>query len=219
MIVQREYVRGEVVGYVAAKGFRDQVPLPQRWYILQVQPGRDGKVIKAFNQRDITGYSPVIVRSIDRASGAEARRPHLGRQVIKPMLPGLVFVPDFDAGHQAIGSVDYIDDWLQLGPRLATLSPADMQIIRQIEAAYNMRGRKVGIAQFVRITSGQFADFVGQVERLDSGGRLKVFIAALMSGASLIVDEAQVEPVSQPAGCATARRPKRKRDARAPDSR
>lgn len=190
---------------------RDVLPLPLAWYLLQVHPGRDAKVIKAFEQRDVSAYSPTIERVIDRRDGSEARRPHLGRKVIKPMLPGLIFVPDFDACNAAIETVDHIEGWLQLGPRLATLTTSEMRTVRAIADAFNMRGRKVAVSQMVRITSGRFADFVGEVERLDSGGRLKVFIAALMSGASVIVDEAQIEPVTQPKGCATARRPNQKR--------
>lgn len=218
MAASCEYQKGQYVGI----GWRPrlELPLPSSWYVLRVQPGRDGKVMKAFSDRDVSAYSPTIVRSIDRRSGADARRPHLGRKVVRPMLPGLIFIPDFDTGNAAIGTVDHLEGWLQIGdrdsfgdfvPRLATLSADDMQTLRSIADAFNSTSRKVTVSQMVRITSGRFADFVGKVERLDSGGRLKVFIAALMSGASVIVDEAQVEPVSQRSARATARRPKRKR--------
>lgn len=210
---QAQYVRGEIVGYVLGRGDRLELPLPQRWYIRQAQAGRDAKVMTAFRQRDVSAYSPQIIRVIDRRNGGEARRPHFGRVVIKPMLPGLIFIPDFDVGHHALDQINYLEGWLQLGPELASLSSADMLTVRRIEALLNVpRGqRKYAIGELVRVVEGPLADFVGKVERLDSGGRLKVFIAALMSGASVIVDEAQVEPVSQRSARATARRPKRKR--------
>lgn len=209
MAASCEYQKGQYVGI----GWRPrlELPLPSSWYVLRVQPGRDGKVMKAFSDRDVSAYSPTIVRSIDRRSGADARRPHLGRKVVRPMLPGLIFIPDFDTGNAAIGTVDHVEEWLQLGPRLAKLSNDEMQLLRAIAGDFNGTCRKIAVSQLVRITAGRFADFVGKVERLDSGGRLKVFIAALMSGASVIVDEAQVEPVSQRSARATARRPKRKR--------
>jgi transcription termination/antitermination protein NusG len=46
-----------------------------------------------------------------------------------------------------------------------------------------------------RIIEGPLAHFVGQIERLDSKGRLKVFIDAVMRGVSVDVNETQVEPV------------------------
>lgn len=213
MMAASEHEIGQIVGHVAARCSRIEVPLPVRWFILQAQAGRDAKVMKLLRQRDVCSYSPVITRVVDRRDGSDARKPHLGREIIKPMLPGLIFVADFDCTHEALTDerIDYVEGWLRLGSRFASLSIEEMKLLRDIEAKFNDRGRRFAIEQLVRIKSGRFAHFVGKVERLDSGGRLKVFIDALMSGASLIVDEAQVEPVSQREARATARRPKRKR--------
>lgn len=221
-----DYQVGQHVGFVDVDR-RLELPLPKMFFILRVTPGRDGKVIDALRLRDVSAWSPREVRTVDRRTGREARKPHLGRTIVKPMIPGLVFVPDFDA--ERVVKVAFVEDWLYerstivydaFGKevagghkRLATLSREGMRKLVEIEASLNLSGsaRKVALEQLVRITRGQFADFVGKVERLDSGGRLKVFIAALMGGASVTVDEAQVDPVSQRAACATARRPKRKR--------
>lgn len=51
--------------------------------------------MKALGMRGISAYSLTVVRKIDRFTGDEAFRPHLRRTVIKPFLPGLIFVPDF----------------------------------------------------------------------------------------------------------------------------
>ena len=210
MMAAEKYRIGDVVDHVPIVR-RLELPLPNKFFILRVTPGRDAKVMAALEQRDIAAWSPRLVRFRDRRTGNDARAPHLGRRIVKPMLPGLIFIPDFDA--HRVERMDYVEAWLQLGPRVAELSIEGMSKLVEIEAALNSQGRqrKVALKQLVAITSGQFADFVGKVERLDSGGRLKVFIEALMGGASVIVDEAQVEPVSQRAACATARRSKRKR--------
>lgn len=210
MVAEKSHRIGDVVGYVKIVR-RLEVPLPQKFFILRVTPGRDAKVIAALEHRDISAWSPRLVRFRDRRTGNDARAPHLGRRIVKALLPGLIFIPDFDA--HRVERMDYVEGWLQLGPRVAELSIEGMSKLVEIEAALNSQGkqRKIALEQLVRITTGRFADFVGKVERLDSGGRLKVFIEALMSGASVIVEEAQVEPVSQRDACATARRPKRKR--------
>jgi transcriptional antiterminator NusG len=189
-----DYRVGQHVGFVdVAK--RTELPLPNMFFILRVTPGRDAKVIQAFDRRDISAWSPQLVRIKDRRTGGEARRPHLGKRIVKPMLPGLIFIPDFDA--HRVERIDYVESWLQLGPRVATLSPADMKILREIEAKLNVPlGRSVG--DLVRVTKGPLAHFVGNIKRLDSGGRVTLFIESLMSGASVTLDEAQVEPASTP---------------------
>lgn len=226
----RTYRKGEAAGFVEIER-RLELPLPRLFFILQVIAGRESKVIEAYRRRDISAYSPRIVRFVDRRDGVEARAPHLGKTIVRPWLPGLVFIPDFDFGR--VVKLDYVEDWLRLDSsraRPAALSPEDMRKVVLLEAALNLplserdaalmklirsfggsTERKAALDQLVRIVSGKFAGLEGNVKRLDSGGRLKVFIAALMGGASVDVDEAQIEPVSQRAACATARRPKRKR--------
>lgn len=221
----RIYRKGDHVGFVDVAG-RPEVPLPNRWYILQVVPGRDAKVMEAFRRRDVCAYSPTIVRTYGRRSGEEARRPHLGRRIVRPLLPGLVFVPDFEAANPVFDDrVEFVEGWFQItragaavfrGPArkfeiadrhgkavlpsraFASLSVDDMAELRRVAAWYNLpRGERFKAGNSVRIRDGVFADFVGAIERgIDSRGRLKVFVAALMSGASIELDEAQVEPVS-----------------------
>ena len=192
------YVKGQIVEYVPIDARALSVPLPQRWYILQVAPGRDGKVLKAFERCGYSCHSPTVVRTVMRSRDREARRPHLGRLTIKRMLPGLIFIPDFELDNiGAMRSVDDVEDLLFVGPCVAMLSAADWLLLRQVEACYSvpLSQRKYALHQLVRITEGPLAHFVGQIERLDSKGRLKVFIDAVMRGVSVEVNETQVEPV------------------------
>lgn len=192
------YEIGQFVGYVSAADRRLAVPLPQLWYILKVTPGRDGKVMQAFWQRNISAYRPTIVRTVDRRTGAEARRPHLGKTIIKAFLPGLIFLPDFELDNlDEIESVDDVEGLLQVGPCLARLKVEEMQVVRLLSQAYNvpLGQRKYALHQLVRITDGPMAGLVGQIERLDSNGRLKVFLDAVMRGVSADVAETQIEPV------------------------
>ncbi|MHC2241070.1 hypothetical protein [Bradyrhizobium elkanii] len=43
-----QYRKGQIVGYVEASGRLSVPAMPESWRVLQVMPGRDAKVIKAF---------------------------------------------------------------------------------------------------------------------------------------------------------------------------
>jgi transcriptional antiterminator NusG len=87
---------------------------------------------------------------------------------------------------------------LRFGDWIATISPDDMTKLRAIEAFLNMprgqRKRAYKLGDTVRFVEGPFAGIVGRVERLDSRGRLKVFIDAIKRGASVLTTEALIEP-------------------------
>jgi transcription termination/antitermination protein NusG len=85
----------------------------------------------------------------------------------------------------------------QLGPCVASLSASGWYLLRQVEACYSipLGERKYALKELVRLTDGPLAHFVGEIERLDSNGRLKDFMSAVMRGISVHVTETQVEPV------------------------
>jgi transcriptional antiterminator NusG len=73
---------------------------------------------------------------------------------------------------------------------------ADFATIRAIEAHLAIpRGqRKHRVGDKVRFVDGPFSDFGGVVDRLDSKGRLRVFLDAVKRGVRIIATETQVEP-------------------------
>lgn len=224
---QVDYHKGQHVGFVELR--RLETPLPKRWYVRRCMPGRDGRVIEHARRLDVCAWSPLRVRYVDRQTGKDAIRPHLGRRVASPFLPGLIFIPDFDAGNPEIENLECIETWLEITvagaaaserpqrrydiadrhgnavlPRLAiaSLSSIEMAGLREIVDAENApragRGRRgrarFTVGQSIYVADGPFAGFAAKVERLDSRGRLKAFIAALMGGASVDLSETQVEP-------------------------
>lgn len=223
------YRKGDFVGFVDLSARRLELALPQRWFVRRCAPGRDAKVIEQMKLLDVSGWSPVRVRHVDRRTGKDAVRPHLGRRVESPFLPGLIFIPDFETGNPALEQLDYISEWLEvtaagkpLGdpssrhfeiadrygqrvlPRniIASLSIAEMAALREILAGENAprsgrahRGNgKFAVGETIYVAEGHFAGFAAKVERLDSRGRLRAFIAALMGGISVDLSETQVEP-------------------------
>jgi len=218
-----QYRKGEIVGYVAVEGEQLSVPVPKRWFIRRCRPGRDRKVLARMQSQDVCGWSPIVVRYLDRRTGKPAFKPHLGRRTESPFLAGLIFVPDFETR-----SVDELGDYLSfpifgpeknqpfgagefpvrsrevIGTRFASLSIDEMSRLRDIINSENSprigRGKKgksrLSVGARAVVTSGPLADFAAVVERgVDSRGRLKAFIGALMGGTSVELDEAQLEQV------------------------
>lgn len=192
------YEIGKFVETVARADVSLSVPLPLHWHILRVVPGRDSLVIRAMYRRGYSGYSLTVSRSFDRNTGLEARRPHLGKLIVKAFLPGLIFIPDFELARiSEIQDLENVDGLFRVGPSLPKLKNSDIRMLHMLSGAQSLPlgQRKYAVAQLVRLVDGPFAGFVGKIERLDSHGRLKVFIDTVMRGASVAVTEAQIEPV------------------------
>ncbi|MDE2468230.1 MAG: ABC transporter substrate-binding protein [Bradyrhizobium sp.] len=193
---------GEIVGYVAVGGEQLSVPVPRRWFVRRCQPGRDRKVLSRMEKQGVCGWAPILVRYLDRKTGKPAFKPHLGRRTESPFLAGLIFVPDFEDR-----VVDELGDYLRFDERVASLSIDEMALLRDIinseNAKRNGRGKRgknrLKVGDRAIVTSGPFADFAAVIERdVDSRGRLRAFIAALMGGASIELTEAQLEPAQTP---------------------
>jgi transcriptional antiterminator NusG len=110
-----------------------EMPLPKRWFILRVYPNRESRVMRAFQQRNISAYLPLYVRTIDRKDPRrQARKPHLGRRIVSPLVPGLIFIPDFEfnSRHWSIKAVDDVEGFLQFGEFVASLSTTDFATLR-----------------------------------------------------------------------------------------
>ncbi|AWM03976.2 transcription termination/antitermination protein NusG [Bradyrhizobium amphicarpaeae] len=180
-------------------------PVPSCWYLLDVYPGRERDVMRWFGYYGLSGWYPAEISYVRRRGGELARKPHLGRRVVKPLVPGLIFVSDVDASgtkDQLMLSIPMVDGFHRIGDCWARMSPADMAPLRDIEAYLNtprslrrQRG-KLRIGELVRVVDGPFSAFVGRLERLDSKGRLTVFLDAFKRGVSVQMNETQIEPIT-----------------------
>ncbi|MGX0963176.1 transcriptional antiterminator NusG [Bradyrhizobium japonicum] len=185
----------------AARGLA--APEAKHWHLLDVYPGREQKVMRWFRYYGIDGWYPIEISYVRRGIGGPARKPHLGRRVFRPLVPGLIFVPDYER----VPALPDVDGFHHVGDCLARMSVEDMARLRDIEAYLNTprserrhRG-KLSVGELVRVVDGPFFDFVGRLERLDSRGRLTVLIDAFKRSVSLQMDEMQIEPIgSTPRG-------------------
>lgn len=214
------YEKGQFVGYVGIRQHQAVPATPETWRVLQVAPGRDAKVIKAFAERCISGWSPTVVSAVRRGNGQPARRPHLGRLISKPFLPGLIFLPDFELQRLGeIRSIPDVDNLLEFGKLRSWLNATEMQLLRDIVAIENMLPSrrkwalvqlylkygfisvaeaedetKLKIGRRIRVADGLFSGLMALIERIDSNGRLSVYVEDGKHGVKVSgLTEAQIE--------------------------
>lgn len=217
---------GDVVDFVdmIEKHVPAATPMPSRWYVLQTWPGKEAKVMQAFEDRGISAYWPLLRKTALRR----------GRKidVVEPLFAQLIFLPDFqvyDAAVNAMMHIEGVQGLLQFGEWTATLperapddrpaaapqgryvrrstqSIPDMAGVRELEQLGNMpvarKRRLFKAGQLVRVVDGPFSSFKGVIERLDSRGRLAVLLNVFARMTPVEFEEGQIEAVLE--GNATA---------------
>lgn len=210
------YRIGDVVGFVDLVEKRKPVeaPVPQLWYVLQTWPGKETKVMEKLVDWGVDAYCPRVRKTVIRR----------GRKIdrTEPLFAQLIFIPDYAlcGGILHLEGVEGLlkfGDWYATLPectpedrmvsisklrhvRQSTKSVLDMVHVREIEALGTMpvsrRRRLFKTGQIVRVVDGPFASFSGQIERLDSHGRLAVLLDLFKRVTPVVMDEGQIEAVN-----------------------
>jgi transcriptional antiterminator NusG len=198
----RQYIRGEKVGEVdLAKLFGPlEVPVePARWFMLRTHPGREFKVMKTFQQRNISAWLPLInaVQEFTRyRRGYEIADK---RMVSSPLVSGVILIPDFEIEAKRWQEVDGTAGLLRFGDWIPHLTPKLLNDLRNIEAIGNTprskRERKFAIGELVRVANGPFKSFAARVERFDSKGRLNIGVEIFGRITPIDIDESDIEKV------------------------
>jgi transcriptional antiterminator NusG len=199
---QRHYVRGEIVGRVdLVRLFGPiEVPVtPARWYVLQVFPGRETRVMKTFRQRNISAWLPMLTTTQDVTKYHHGYETTAEQQVTSPMIRGVLLIPDFEVNAGRWKAVDGVIGLLHIGDCLAWLRPLDVQQLRWIEATGNTpkskRERKFELGELVRVRTGPFKYFAARVERFDSRHRLKIGVEIFGRITPIEVSETDIEKI------------------------
>lgn len=211
---------GQFVGTVDLETLRGpaSVPMqPQCWFILRTHPGCERKVMREFERRNVSAYCPLIAKQqrVVRSVRGSRWTYEIKRQVVVPLFPQLLFVPDFE---RVPTDINGLSGWLRFGEWRARIPSereaksergACMEDIHHMVAIANTphskREAKFEIGDLVRIVDGPFRDFSGRIERLDSKGRLKVAIAIFGRLSSTLMSEEQIEPSQYPTDVCTVR--------------
>ncbi|WP_315804048.1 transcription termination/antitermination protein NusG [Bradyrhizobium sp. SZCCHNS3002] len=214
------YRIGEVVGIVDLVEKRQPVEprTPRLWYVLQTWPGKEAKVMRKLDDRGITAYCP-------RVRKTRMRRGRMV-DFTEPLFAQLIFIPDYMMTDDICAEMLHFEgveglltfgDWQATLPECApgdrlvsvsklrhvrhsTKSVLDMASVRELEALAAMpvarRRRLFKTGQLVRVVDGPFASFRGQIERLDSRGRLAVLLDIFKRVTPVVLDEGQIEAVT-----------------------
>lgn len=202
MMVDRSlWKKGEYVGVVDLDRIAGplEVPIPRRWYVLRVRPGREFRVIKTFHKRNVSGWVPTLT-SLEHVT--RYRRGYQWierRKVTSPMIAGGIIIPDFELELERWREVDDVIGIYYMHECAPFLTPKLMQDLRNIEAIGNAplskRAHLFEIGQLTRVVSGPFAMFCGRVERFDSSHRLTVGVDIFGRITPVELDESDIEAV------------------------
>jgi transcriptional antiterminator NusG len=199
---------GQFVGTVDLDALHGpaSVPMqPQCWFILRTHPNCERKVMREFERRNISAYCPLITKEqrVVRSVRGSSWTYEIKRQVVVPLFPQLLFVPDFERVPTGIGGVSgwlrFGDSWARIPSQRETKSGACMADIHALVAIANTprskREAKFEAGDIVRIVDGPFRSFSGRIERLDSKGRLTIAIEIFGRLSPTEMSEWQIEPV------------------------
>jgi transcription termination/antitermination protein NusG len=198
---QRQYLRGEVVGRVDLDRIAGplEVPMPKRWFMLRVHPNREFKVLKAFKLRNISGWVPTLTSMQHVTRYRRGYEWIERRNVVSPLITGVVIIPDFEIEQNRWREVDGIIGLYYIGPCLPSLTPQLFSDLCNIEAIGNTprskRAHLFEIGQLVRVVTGPFREFCGRVERFDSTGRLSVGVDIFSRITPVELSESEIEAV------------------------
>jgi transcription antitermination factor NusG len=166
----------------------------QACMLVRLHPNTEIRVAKRLNERGVPAYVPQ-----ERWS----RKSSWNKKVIdiRPIFDGLMFVPADDR-YADLNRMRFLSDgvvgFVQFNNgAFAVARPDDMAAICRLEERLSMPmgQRRYSVGQPVMVTNGPFSMLEGQIDRLDSNGRLRVLLDGLGSQVKVKLDETQIEPV------------------------
>jgi len=183
---------GENVAQLVVQPMPALRSLPSWWYLLRVHPGREFKVMRGFNRSGIASYLPTFPKQ----QRSERMCRVVMSTVVRPLFPGLIFIPEFEADIDRLRTVDGVTSFLHFGDAVARLSPQLFEEVRQLEAVLAVpRSKRYRAGDELLIKDGPFAGWISRFDRLEDGGRIRVLIDTIQRGLSVTIAESQVEPV------------------------
>ena len=158
------------------------------WGAAYCLPRREKQLMRCLRALDVAFFSPLIAKRSRSPSGRV-------RTSYVPLFSGYVFIYG-DAGHRySARATGCISRWL-LPPDPVALTCDLLQLHLLITSGAPLTPEpRVKPGMRVRICSGSFAGFEGIVIRREKETRLLVAVDFLQQGASVELDDCQLEPV------------------------
>lgn len=162
------------------------------WWAIYTRSRQEKQLMRKLLQQGISFYSPIISRRY-RSPAGRVRETHV------PLFENYVFLcGDNDARYQAV-CTGHVSRCLEVNdvPQLVT----DLRQLRDLIATGEPLAPESRIepGDRVRIKSGQFKGFEGLIVRRQNETRLLVDVRFMNQGASVLLDDCQVEIVQRAA--------------------
>lgn len=207
--------RGEIVKNALAEAAREeerqiwkrmQPSIDRRcWYLLSVLPQAENWISATLIGLKVANvYSPLCAKD----EVVWSRQPLTGKRirtgikrVMRPMLPGYLFV-----------RCDYEAEWPKIRARVPKEKMSTVNnnngapyVIHNIlmQALYEKELKEIGEKQnrtddfkpgdAVRLLTGPFADWIGKIERLDSGERIRILLDLFGRGTPVVMSVSEIE--------------------------
>ena len=166
---------------------------PKCWYILRLHPNHDLKAERQLSANGVSVYLPKEIRKVKTTWNRVIPK-------AKPIFPGTIFVPDFEAGmgvERLKQMAPGIGGFIKREKKALEISLMWMERIKKFEAKMqSLSGkRKYKVGDTVRITAGPFSDWEGKIYQLDSKCRVGVLLGMFCQETRVGFDEDQIEHV------------------------
>lgn len=164
----------------------------ERWFLVHTQPHNERKAELHLGAQGFRTHFPQIQKTIRHARQL--------RTVRAPLFPRYMFLI-LDLGR---------DRWLSVRSTIGvsslfTCEDRPVPVPQGVVEALIARTDEAGLALFdaglttgqtVRVWSGPFADFVGTLERLDAGGRVRVLLTMMGSAVPVMLHRSALLPAA-----------------------
>ena len=167
------------------------------WLVVQTHPGKERFAVENLQRQSFLSYCPMVQK---RAARPIRGNPGTGKDVIRPLFPGYVFVETSCADHawRPLLSTYGVRTLIRFGSRIGSVDP------RFIEA---LRGREVGglvalpdapyaVGDRVTIRGGPFDGVVATILSMSEKDRLVVLMDILSRPVKVRIAVTQAEPLA-----------------------
>ena len=160
-----------------------------RWLVLYTRSRQEKELMRRLRVLETSFYCPIIAKK-SRSPQGRVRTAHV------PLFSNYVFIHGDDERRYAALTTNCVSRWLEVtdGKRLT----ADLRAIYRLIASGEpvTQESKLQKGARVRILSGPLAGFEGIVIERDRKKRLLVAVDFLQRGASVLLEDYQLEPIA-----------------------
>lgn len=172
-------------GRVAAPAGPD---LGARWYAVQTRANREVGALLQLKAQKFTTFFPQVAKTVRHARKL--------RTVQAPFFPGYLFV-NLDLGRDRWRSVNGTFGVARLVSAYDRPAPVPVGVIEALRAASDTAGLMhlgdgLAVGQRVEVLAGPFAQMVGDLDRLDGAGRVRVLLDLMGGQVPVLINRADL---------------------------